>query len=39
VIDAGICVAGHDEELTLHSLPSVVRESVEEGRLVVTDHV
>jgi hypothetical protein len=38
VVDAGICVAGHDEELTLHSLPSVVREGAEGGHLVITGH-
>jgi hypothetical protein len=38
VVDAGICVSGHDEELGLASLPSVVREGVEEGMLVITRH-
>ena len=39
VVDAGICLAGHDRELTLASLPPVIREGVEAGDLVITDHV
>jgi hypothetical protein len=40
VQDAGICL-GHppaDEELTLDSLPAVIREAVETDRLVITRH-
>lgn len=40
VFDAGICL-GHppaDEELTLESLPAVIREAVDEGLLVMTRH-
>ncbi len=36
VLDAGICLAGADRELTLESLPSVIREAIETGVLVVT---
>jgi hypothetical protein len=36
VFDAGICLAGADEEVTLESLPSVIREAIEEERLVIT---
>jgi hypothetical protein len=36
VLDAGICLAGADRELTLDSLPSVVREAVDTDRLVIT---
>ncbi len=36
VMDAGICLSGHDREVTLDSLPSVVREAVDTGRLVIT---
>jgi hypothetical protein len=39
VVDAGICLAGHDREVTLDSLPSVVREGVRTGQLVITRHV
>jgi hypothetical protein len=38
VLDAGLCLAGSDRELTLDSLPSVVREAVETGRLNITRH-
>jgi len=42
VLDAGICLVDHrdghrgDEELTLESLPSVIREAIELGALVIT---
>ena len=39
VVDAGICLSGHDAELTLDSLPSVIREGAEDGVLVITSHV
>lgn len=38
VYDAGICLAGSDRELTLDSLPSVVREAIEDGTLNITRH-
>lgn len=36
VIDAGICLSGSDREVTLESLPSVIREAVDTHRLVIT---
>jgi hypothetical protein len=36
VVEAGICLAGHDREITLESLPSVVKEAIEDGVLVIT---
>jgi hypothetical protein len=36
VIDAGICLSGSDREVTLESLPSVIREAVDTRRLVIT---
>ncbi|GHG69826.1 hypothetical protein [Comamonas sp. JC664] len=39
VLDAGICLAGADENVTLESLPSVIREAIETNLLVVTRHV
>jgi hypothetical protein len=36
VIDAGICLSGADREITLESLPSVIREAVDTSRLVIT---
>jgi hypothetical protein len=36
VLDAGICLAGADEELTLESLPSAIREAIEGDELVIT---
>jgi hypothetical protein len=38
VVDAGICLAGADREVTLESLPSVIREAIEDGVLVITRH-
>jgi len=38
VFDAGICLSGADEELTLDSLPSVVREAIRTDRLHITRH-
>ena len=39
VVDAGVCLAGHDRELTLASLPGAVREGSETGQLAITNHV
>jgi hypothetical protein len=39
VVDAGVCLAGHDGDLTLASLPGAVREGVASGQLVITRHV
>ena len=36
VLDAGICLSGADRELTLDSLPSVIREAMETDRLNIT---
>lgn len=36
VRDAGVCLDGADEELTLDSLPSAIREAIETGVLVIT---
>jgi hypothetical protein len=36
VVDAGICLQGRDELLTLESLPGVIREAMRTGRLHVT---
>ncbi len=36
VFDAGVCLDGADEQLTLESLPSVLREAIDTGRLVIT---
>lgn len=36
VVDAGVCLAGADSEVTLESLPSVIREAIDTGVLVVT---
>lgn len=36
VVDAGICLAGADREVTLESLPSVIREAIQTERLVIT---
>ena len=38
VVDAGICLEGADSELTLASLPGVVREAMDTNQLVVTWH-
>jgi hypothetical protein len=38
VYDAGFCISGHDEELTLDSLPSVVREAIEVDHINITRH-
>lgn len=38
VWDAGICLSGHDADLTLESLPGVIREAIEDDVLVVTRH-
>jgi hypothetical protein len=39
VLDAGVCLSGEDEALTLASLPGVIREGMDSGRLVITSHV
>jgi hypothetical protein len=36
ILDAGICLAGADRELTLDSLPSVIREAIETDALNIT---
>jgi len=36
VLDAGICLDGSDGQLTLESLPSVIREAMSMGRLNIT---
>lgn len=38
VYDSGVCLAGEDELVTLESLPSVIREAIETGVLVITRH-
>lgn len=38
VVDAGVCLAGADSEVTLESLPSVIREAIDTGVLVITRH-
>ena len=38
VLDAGICLSGHDADLTLESLPGVIREAILEDVLVITRH-
>ena len=39
IMDAGICLSGADEELSLSSLPSAVREAIESGQLHVFRNV
>ena len=39
VRDAGICLDGADRELTLESLPGVIREAVDTGELFITRRV
>lgn len=38
VYDSGICLAGADEELTLDSLPSVIKEAIDDDYLNITRH-
>jgi hypothetical protein len=38
VIDAGICLAGADRQVSLDSLPSVINEAINTHRLVITRH-
>ena len=38
VIDAGVCLAGEDDLVTLESLPGVLREAIDGGLLVITRH-
>ncbi len=37
VYDSGICLSGHDEELGLDSLPSVIAEAIATGQLHITN--
>ncbi len=39
IMDAGICLSGADQELSLSSLPSAVREAIESGQLHVFRNV
>ena len=36
VFDSGVCLAGADELVTIDSLPGVIREAIDTGRLVIT---
>ena len=36
VVDSGVCLSGEDDLVTLESLPGVIREAIETGRLVIT---
>jgi len=38
VVDAGICLDGADNNLTLESLPSAIREAMDTGQLCITRH-
>jgi hypothetical protein len=38
VIDAGVCLAGEDDLVTLDSLPGVIREAMDTDALVITRH-
>lgn len=38
VLDAGVCLAGEDELVTLESLPAVLRQAIDEHVLVITRH-
>jgi hypothetical protein len=38
VLDAGICLSGHDELVTLDSLPAVIREAINTDQLNITRH-
>lgn len=38
VLDAGICLDGEDQLVTLESLPGVIREAIQNGELVITRH-
>jgi hypothetical protein len=38
VVDAGVCLAGADDWITLDSLPSVIREAIDTDALVITRH-
>ncbi|WP_375756984.1 hypothetical protein [Corallococcus exercitus] len=39
VRDAGVCLAGADSQVTLESLPSVLKEAIDTDALVITRHV
>ncbi|GMU04106.1 hypothetical protein [Corallococcus caeni] len=39
VRDAGVCLAGADTQVTLESLPSVLKEAIDTDALVITRHV
>nr|WP_249349354.1 hypothetical protein [Corallococcus exiguus] len=39
VRDAGVCLAGADNRVTLESLPSVLKEAIDTDALVITRHV
>jgi hypothetical protein len=39
VVDAGVCLDGADDRVTLESLPGVIREAIDTGQLVVTRRV
>jgi hypothetical protein len=38
VLDAGVCLSGSDDLVTLDSLPGVIREAIDTGALVITRH-
>ncbi len=38
VYDSGICLSGADQQLTLESLPSAIREAIDTGQLHITRH-
>jgi hypothetical protein len=38
VIDAGICLSGADRQVSLDSLPSVIKEAIDTDQLHITRH-